>query len=321
MTCPTCGAENPPEARYCTSCGVPLQVEEEGPGPVIYCTSCGSENSADAAACIRCGTPTLGPVSPPPQPPPFGSGDFPTPPAGILRPRDLGELVNETFHVYGRNFGLFFRIALISQLPVFIGGLLPGVAASSVFLVIGVLVYIIAAGAAAVAVAFHYLGKQGGVSECYSRAANVTLSLIGSAIVVLIALALSVVLGVIIVGIVLFFYLLVVWYFYVQPVMFEGKRGALQPLARSRGLVRGSWWRLFGIGVVYVVLLAILGLLASIPGSIAQSFSSEVGGVLFAVGGAIVEPIGLIGATLVYIDLRVRKEGYTLEAMAEEVEG
>ncbi len=319
MTCPTCGTENPAGASYCGSCGVPLQPEEEGTGPVIYCAACGSENSADATACIRCGTPTHGPVSPPPQPPHLRREGFPERTAGDLRPRDLGELLNETFHIYGRNFGLFFRIALISQVPVFIGSLLPGIAANTVFLVIGIVVYIIAAGAAAVAVAFHYLGKQARLSECYGRAVNVAMSLVGCAIVVLIALAVSVVLGVIVVGIVLFFYLLVAWYFYVPTVVFEGRRGPLQPLARSRALVKGSWWRVFGIGVVYFVILAILGLVASIPGSIAQAANAEAGSVLFAVGGAIVAPVGYIGATVVYIDLRVRKEGYTLEAMAREV--
>jgi hypothetical protein len=32
-------------------------------------------------------------------------------------------------------------------------------------------------------------------------------------------------------------------------------------------------------------------------------------------------PIGFIAGTLVYFDLRVRKEGYTLEQLAAEVDG
>ncbi|HEY7832647.1 MAG TPA: adenylate/guanylate cyclase domain-containing protein [Ktedonobacterales bacterium] len=48
MTCPTCGAANPPAARFCTTCGQPL--------PRV-CPNCGTANPPDARFCMHCGTP------------------------------------------------------------------------------------------------------------------------------------------------------------------------------------------------------------------------------------------------------------------------
>ena len=42
------------------------------------------------------------------------------------------------------------------------------------------------------------------------------------------------------------------WYFVVQAVVIDNDRG-LAPISRSSALVRGNWWRTFGIGVVFVV--------------------------------------------------------------------
>ncbi|HEU0026606.1 MAG TPA: adenylate/guanylate cyclase domain-containing protein [Ktedonobacterales bacterium] len=46
MNCPNCGAENPPSARFCVSCGQPL--------PRI-CPNCGASNPSGARFCNQCG--------------------------------------------------------------------------------------------------------------------------------------------------------------------------------------------------------------------------------------------------------------------------
>ncbi len=55
MKCPTCETENPPQAEYCTSCGVALGAAAHGAQPVVYCTSCGRENPGGATFCTNCG--------------------------------------------------------------------------------------------------------------------------------------------------------------------------------------------------------------------------------------------------------------------------
>ena len=90
-------------------------------------------------------------------------------------------------------------------------------------------------------------------------------------------------------------------------------------LGRSRGLVQGSWWRVFGIGIVFVVVLILATFIASIPGLILGMANDTLGGLLVTMGSVFVAPIGYVGATLVYFDLRVRKEGYNVETLASEV--
>ena len=47
MTCPGCNTENPPEGRFCKSCGSPLGV---------VCSSCGRMCELEDAYCGVCGT-------------------------------------------------------------------------------------------------------------------------------------------------------------------------------------------------------------------------------------------------------------------------
>ena len=308
MTCPTCGAENVPDARYCSNCGVPLEEGTAPPESVIICTSCGSENPPEAAYCIRCGALTQGPIAP---------AGGPLAAAGALPPRDLGDLVTDTFSVYRGNFQTFFLISIIANIPFLISGLIGNLVIELVLLIFGIVFSVLAGAAMVYVVAAQYLRMNPTVGECYRRASRRIWSLLGSAIVFLFALGLS---SVTIIGIPLAFYVLVRWYFYSQAVMLEGRRGPREALGRSHGLVKGSWWRVFGIGIVFVIVTGFLSFIAIIPSLVGGIFNAVVADILFTIGGAVVTPIGAIGATLVYIDLRVRKEGYTLETMAREVD-
>ncbi len=49
VVCPKCGAENPPDAKFCWNCGAKLQPE-----PVI-CPKCGAVNEPGAKFCSQCG--------------------------------------------------------------------------------------------------------------------------------------------------------------------------------------------------------------------------------------------------------------------------
>jgi len=46
VTCPSCGAANPPEARFCMQCGTALSLR---------CPACGTELPAGARFCFACG--------------------------------------------------------------------------------------------------------------------------------------------------------------------------------------------------------------------------------------------------------------------------
>src|SRR6516162_9175750 len=104
--------------------------------------------------------------------------------------------------------------------------------------------------------------------------------------------------------------------------------GPAQALARSWRLVRGSFWRVLGItvlaGVIVLVTAGVLqipfglfaamagggnSLLPSTGGNVASILISAVGGV---VAGAVARPISAGVAVLLYVDLRMRREGLDL---------
>jgi membrane protease subunit (stomatin/prohibitin family) len=53
VICPKCGFQNQQTAKYCNSCGAPMQASAQG---TTTCPKCGSSNVAGAKFCVNCGT-------------------------------------------------------------------------------------------------------------------------------------------------------------------------------------------------------------------------------------------------------------------------
>ncbi len=269
----------------------------------MRCLTCGVDNPLEARFCYICGAPIPVPLA-----------------AGDLVPRELGALIDYTFEVYRSRFGAFFAIALIAQAIPLARTLLPASnIASWLLYVASAVVGVMALGATILAVADWHLGREIGVGWCYRRALGRARPLLGSALVVAIALALSAFLVWLIVGLFLFPYLFVIWFFCFHAVMLEGS-DILPALGRSRELVRGNWLRVFGIGAAYLIMLVCIAILTLIPVSVVAALSPIAASALAALAGGAITPILYIGSTLVYMDLRIRREGYTLEVMASEME-
>ena len=115
----------------------------------------------------------------------------------------------------------------------------------------------------------------------------------------------------------------VYWSVAQQVSIIEGRK-YLDALNRSLQLVRGEWWRVFGITMVFLVLgfglttllNGLFGYASSVVGSVGDSFLRFIGGL---VAGTIVAPLLAIAWTLLYYDLRVRKEDYDFNVMSKEL--
>ncbi len=109
-------------------------------------------------------------------------------------------------------------------------------------------------------------------------------------------------------------------------------------LARSRALVRGAWWRSFGVlllvGVVAGAVGALVGILAGVIGAatLTSAITASPGGVpsvsafgsyfvVLGVGswivGSVALPFGAGVTGLIYVDRRMRTEGFARELAAE----
>jgi hypothetical protein len=118
-------------------------------------------------------------------------------------------------------------------------------------------------------------------------------------------------------------YLFVRWSLSIAAMMAEDI-GPIRGMGRSWNLVRGSWWRTFGILLIVTIMQTIITYaLFFLFGLIAALFSTgdfqaalvQVGGTLL---GALVSPITTIALALLYFDLRVRKEGLDLDQLAQQ---
>ncbi len=126
-----------------------------------------------------------------------------------------------------------------------------------------------------------------------------------------------------------------------SPALMLEKQGVFASIARSYKLVRGSWWRVFGVQLLAVLLAFVITSIVSIPFTvIAQIFGGSNMAGLFAAGShiswsflVIIGLGGVVGTTftfplsagmtaLLYMDQRIRREGLDIElARAAGIEG
>jgi hypothetical protein len=93
------------------------------------------------------------------------------------------------------------------------------------------------------------------------------------------------------------------WSLLTQVIVAE-RLGPIQALGRSRQIVRGQWWRTFGIFLA----IALLSFLPTIViGRLTAAGDDWLVALGTAASGAIAAPFVAIAQTLLYADLRVRK--------------
>jgi hypothetical protein len=121
-------------------------------------------------------------------------------------------------------------------------------------------------------------------------------------------------------------------YFYVAfsvavPVLLVEGAGPIRSLGRSRELVQGRWWGALGVALVgyFLVALVSLALTSLIVGvAFANPSRSTVSGFVLStlaatLGSMIATPAAAAFTTVLYIDLRVRKEGFDLLLLARRL--
>ncbi len=275
-----------------------------------FCPNCGQPVSIEASFCRSCGS-TLA------DQPEVQSETDAVDDAERIPERDLGQLVSETFTLYRNHLWPFVIIAMAPQLVSMVASFTP-LALSMALTVVALVVSILANGASIHAVAQAMSTSKVDVELCFKQAILKSANLIVGLIIVMAALVGAAILIIIVVGIPLLFYLLVIWIFLAQAVMLEGDT-PISALGRSRFLVRGNWWRVFGIGIVYALIAIGIAIPIGIVVGILTLFSSPaallIGPVLFA----FIFPVPYIGLTLLYMDIRVRNEGYTLRTLADQL--
>ncbi|MDQ2809865.1 MAG: hypothetical protein M3Z04_23550 [Chloroflexota bacterium] len=274
-------------------------------------------------------------------------------PALRLRPREVGAILDTAVALYRHNFFTYVGIVALMQVPVSLVLTLANiwlldpatisrqpqapafnsspdalqsynqaaVAWISDFLsrfliilgigVIGAVLINIATGALAWTIAEGYLGRRPTIRAAYQAVRPRLGSLTGAILV----LSLS---FVIIFLPPLFLWIYISWSFVSQVIVLEG-RSMSAALARSWELVRGSWWRVFAVVLLLLLIRLVVGLpvslvsgvlvLTNLPWAV-QNIGTQFSSLLLTL---LYVPVQLAAMTLLYFDLRVRQEGFDLQ--------
>lgn len=249
-----------------------------------------------------------------------------------LQQMGIWDILKNTLKLYEDNFALFLKILLVLWAPLVILSGLLGVQSPQLRLLLRFLILIsgaVASGALTLVICRSYLGERLSLGQVLKGIKQNRLStiLVAAIPVSLLAVAFEpAVIGLrrlgtaglilIIPTTSLFLWLLVNWSLFVQAITVE-KRGVTGSLGRSRDLVRQNWGRTFG-------LLLLLALPVAIP--IWFAGASGVGpakgpgvNLILSLLGAAVAPLYMTGATLLYFDLRLRKEDFNLKTLKRDL--
>jgi hypothetical protein len=96
------------------------------------------------------------------------------------------------------------------------------------------------------------------------------------------------------------------------PVVVLERPGAMRALGRSRELVRGNGWQVFGVIVVLVILVSVL---AAILDALGAAAGTGVGLVVAVIVGILAAPIQALAQAVLYFELGGAPSGAVAEAI------
>ena len=261
----------------------------------------------------------------------------------------VGDILDESFRLYRTNFLLLIATAAVLLAPLlllgavaWVGALALGVStvdttglgAPSGPLVLlwiilglaGFVVSLLGVAALTVVASQRYLDQPITLRAAYAAALKRFGPLLLASLWAGVRLLPIIAISAFVVGVPFLIYYALAWILIPQAVVLEGigAGGA----SKRRRLIEGYWWKTLGL---YLVLSILLNILAAIPTLV---LTAVVGGVATAATGssaalvvvyaivsvvtpALLLPLVFIATTLLFYDLKIRKEAFDLQTMAE----
>ncbi len=301
----------------CGNCKQEIIVQFLKPGETALCKSCGTNNIVPLDAKVTDEKPDLSPQR---------LSDeiyFPTDERAEIKselgPRDIGSIIGDSIRIYSKNFWKLLGICSVVQIPLaifFYASQFLNIETASIsynltaylffMLVIffwSFVLHPLMFASFQCAITGYFLNRNMGIFNYYSLAINRLGTIIGSVLLVMLFIFLMIIS---VIGIPFSIYFGVGWIFIVNVALLE-QRDIRKTLKRSRQLVEGNWWRVFGIYFCLILITAPITLMTLF---LPQWISTLI--------NIIITPFSLIGTLLIYFDLRVRKEQYSIEKLKEE---
>jgi hypothetical protein len=271
-----------------------------------------------------------------------------------LRPLPLGELLDETFKLYRRHFSVIAGVALVIILPNLVISLISGsyranpfsylqqvvqnannpaalqaiqarqqqYTSSPLYLLsfpIAILMIPFTVGALYRAATSLAAGNVETIGSVLAGTARRYFAVFG--VVILAGLVALGSIGILTIPVVI--WVLIRWSV-ATPALFAEGVGPVTAVGRSWNLVRDNWWRTVGILIIVSIMVSLiqsaLGVLFTGMAAVVPGLSDDVrAGLVTTVAtlvDALVSAITPIAITMLYLDLRVRKEGLDLDQLA-----
>ena len=260
-----------------------------------------------------------------------------------LRPLSVGEVLDASFKIVRQSFGTLAGCVLVVALPLNIVSTFVTASTQThpfnidstsdsnvgtgtefagllVNFTLSILLTALAAAACYRAVSGVYLGERSTVGASLSFAASRLIPVIALAFLYFLGL-IPAFIALIIPGI----WLSIAWTVSFPALLSEGI-GPVAALGRSFRLVQGRWWPTFGavlvmnliVGVISAIITGVIT--AALVGSSASEATAAVLTTVANTLSALVTlPLSAAVLTVIYFDLRVRKEGFDLQLLARGV--
>ncbi|HYU39847.1 MAG TPA: hypothetical protein VEM59_08425 [Acidimicrobiia bacterium] len=260
-----------------------------------------------------------------------------------LRPLGLGEVLDAGIKIYRNKFATMLKAVAVVIIPVQVLNILvalslpdtrtttggtttssgsgwAGVAALLLILVVSIVSSTLAEAACLKAVSDTYLGTdtdwRGSLRFGFERLGSLLWLTLIHGVLLLLAFAACIVPGV---------WLYAAWSVAVPALLLEGTRG-FKALGRSFNLVRGRWWPTAGTLLLANLLAAavafgfgVLALPLVFAGGGNEFVVDLANGIFGAAASVLTIPFVAAVVAVIYFDLRVRKEGFDLQLMAQRI--
>ncbi len=242
----------------------------------------------------------------------------------------IGDTLSKVFSVYFRNFIPFNLLVLIIAAPILVLVLFTdilsygnGVEAVDTLLGIVALIaviltfvfYFVSAAAITHGVFQDLTGKPVNFTESFSHGLSVAVPTILAGIVVSVLSFLGMMVF-FIPGIIIFMILMVT-----IPVIVIENPGVFASLGRSAELTKGNRWALFGILLIFMVIVIVVSIVGSLISGIIAAMGMEIVGLIVSIAFQIFyTAIGPVLYAVVYNNLRVAKEGISTDQIVSVFE-
>ena len=242
-----------------------------------------------------------------------------------LRPLSIGEILDGAFTLLRRHFGVMLSISIICQgLPTalglyveFAGGIEAQFGLWAVAQLLSIVGYLLLNGAAVRVVSEAYLGRTSTVGDAMGFATGKMGGILVSGIAVSIIAFLGFVLLIVPGVIALCGYALVI-----QVVVLEDLKASTDALGRSWSLTKGFKGKVLTLWFVLFMFLMLIFIGFGVVAALAAGFAPVLAVpaiVALALVWLLVYPLMSCVFTLLYYDLRVRKEAFDLELLSQQV--